>query len=297
MIRPFRVPENSHHMADVGLIGLGLLGSAIAERLVASGLSVAGYDLEAAKRVALQEAGGTTAESIAELVGGAPVILLSLPDSQIVERVTSGFPAAADGRLIIDTTTGAPEAAIATASRLHSLGARYLEATVVGSSRMLRERDVVVLLGGDPSDVMAAATVIEPWARQRFHVGPVGSAAKAKLVSNLVLGLHRAVLAEGLTLAQRCGLEGAAVLELLQSGLAYSRVMDTKGHKMIESDFAPEARLKQHHKDVRLILDLAARCGAQVPLSELHDRLLQRAEELGFADADNSAIIRAFQDP
>lgn len=284
-------------MSDIGLIGLGLLGSAIAERLLASGRNVAGYDLDPAKRALLQEAGGTAVASIAELVVGAPVILLSLPDSQIVERVTSAFPAAANGRLVIDTTTGDPDAAIQTAARLAALGARYLEATVVGSSRMLRERDVVVLLGGDPGDADAAMTSIEPWASQWFHVGPVGSAARAKLVANLVLGLHRAVLAEGLTLAQRCGLDGDAVLEMLRCGLAYSRVMDTKGRKMIESDFAPEARLKQHHKDVRLILELAGRCGAHVPLSELHDSLLQRAEELGFAESDNSAIIRAFQDP
>lgn len=283
-------------MSDIGLIGLGLLGSAIAERLLASGRSVAGYDLDPEKRTALEQAGGTAAASVAELVTAAPFILLSLPDSQIVARVTAEFPAEARGRLVIDTTTGDPDAAIATAGRLASLGARYIEATVIGSSRMLRERDVVVLLGGEPSDAAAAHEFIDPWARQRFHVGPVGSAAKAKLVANLVLGLHRAVLAEGLTLAQRCGLDGASVLEMLRSGLAYSRVMDTKGRKMIESDFAPEARLKQHHKDVRLIRDLADRCGAHVPLSELHDRLLQRAEELGFADADNSAIIRAFQD-
>jgi 3-hydroxyisobutyrate dehydrogenase-like beta-hydroxyacid dehydrogenase len=179
---------------------------------------------------------------------------------------------------------------------LAPLGARFLEATVIGSSRMLRERDVVVLLGGEPDDADAAVPFIEPWAREFFHVGPLGSAASAKLVANLVLGLHRAVLAEGLNLAERCGLDGPAMLEMLRSGLAYSRVMDTKGRKMLESDFTPEARLRQHHKDVRLILELATRCGAQVPLSELHDRLLQRAEELGFADADNSAIIRAFQE-
>jgi 3-hydroxyisobutyrate dehydrogenase-like beta-hydroxyacid dehydrogenase len=108
--------------------------------------------------------------------------------------------------------------------------------------------------------------------------------------------LNRAVLAEGLNLAQRAGLDPAAMLAVLRSGLAYSRVMDTKGRKMLESDFSPEARLRQHHKDVRLILELGAACGARVPLSELHDLLLSRAAELGFADADNSAIIRAFQE-
>lgn len=283
-------------MADVGLIGLGLLGSAIAERLLAAGRSIAGFDLDPARRAEFEQAGGVAATSAGDAFSGAPVVILSLPDSHIVERVTSGFPVATGDKLVIDTTTGDPESAAVTGARLAALGARYLEATVIGSSRMLRERDVVVLVGGDPQDAEAAAPFIDPWARQRFHVGPLGSAAAAKLVANLVLGLHRAVLAEGLNLADRCGLDAAAMLDVLRSGLAYSRVMDTKGRKMLESDFTPEARLRQHHKDVRLILDLAARCGARVPLSELHDRLLERAAELGFADADNSAIIRAFQE-
>jgi len=283
-------------MADVALIGLGLLGSAIAERLLAAGRSIIGFDLDRARRSELEQAGGVAAASAAEAFSGAPVVILSLPDSHIVERVTSGFPAATGDKLVIDTTTGDPESATATGARLAALGARYLEATVIGSSRMLRERDVVVLLGGDERNVQAAASFIDPWARQRFHVGPLGSAAAAKLVANLVLGLHRAVLAEGLNLAERSGLDPAAMLEVLRSGLAYSRVMDNKGRKMLESDFTPEARLRQHHKDVRLILDLASRCGARVPLSELHDQLLARASELGFAEADNSAIIRAFQE-
>jgi len=284
-------------MADIGLIGLGLLGSAIAERLLTSGQSVVGYDLEPARRAELQQAGGVAASSIADVVSVAPVVILSLPDSHSVQRVTSEFTSTAEGKLVIDTTTGDPESAIATGARLAALGARYLEATVVGSSRMLRERDVVVLLGGDTRDADAAVPVIDPWARDCFHLGPLGSAASAKLVANLVLGLHRAVLAEGLNLAERCGLDGPAMLEVLRSGLAYSRVMDTKGRKMLEADFVPEARLRQHHKDVRLILELANRCGAATPLSLLHDRLLDRAEELGFAEADNSAIIRAFQQP
>jgi 3-hydroxyisobutyrate dehydrogenase-like beta-hydroxyacid dehydrogenase len=284
-------------MADVGLIGLGLLGSAIAERLLKAGRAVIGFDLDPDRRAALQQSGGTIARSATDAYVAAPIVLLSLPDSDVVQRVTSDLPSTAEPRLVIDTTTGDPESAIATGARLAVLGARYLEATVIGSSRMLRERDVVVLLGGSSRDAEDAAPVIDPWARQRFHVGPLGSAASAKLVANLVLGLHRAVLAEGLNLAGRCGLDRSAMFEVLRSGLTYSRVMDTKGRKMLESDFTPEARLRQHHKDVRLILELAARCDARVPLSELHDQLLERAEELGLADADNSAIIRVFEEP
>jgi 3-hydroxyisobutyrate dehydrogenase-like beta-hydroxyacid dehydrogenase len=113
-------------------------------------------------------------------------------------------------------------------------------------------------------------------------------------VVNLVLGLNRAVLAEGLAFARMCGLDLPAVLDILRSGAAYSRVMDTKGRKMIEADFAPEAKLDQHLKDVRLILDAGRRVGAALPLSGLHEELLAGLVGRGLGECDNSCVIRAF---
>jgi 3-hydroxyisobutyrate dehydrogenase-like beta-hydroxyacid dehydrogenase len=116
-----------------------------------------------------------------------------------------------------------------------------------------------------------------------------------KLVTNLVLGLNRAALAEGLAFAQAVGVEPEAALEVLEGSLAYSRVMDAKGRKMVEGDFTPQARLSQHLKDVRLMLRAAAGAGLTLPLSEAHRRLLERAEELGWGDRDNSAVINAIR--
>ncbi len=115
-----------------------------------------------------------------------------------------------------------------------------------------------------------------------------------KLVTNLVLGLNRAVLAEGLAFAEAQGLDAEAVLAILQAGPAASRVMDIKGRRMIERDFAPEARLRQHAKDVGLILDTASDVGRGLPLSELHSDLLQDLLDRGIGDLDNSAIREAF---
>src|SRR5262249_50882321 len=116
-----------------------------------------------------------------------------------------------------------------------------------------------------------------------------------KLVVNLVLGLNRAVLAEGLSLAQACRIDPTRALEVLKATPAYSTVMDTKGTKMIARDFAPQARLAQHLKDVRLIRELARRHAASTPLSDVHEALLQFTVELGYGEADNSAVIEAFR--
>ena len=116
-----------------------------------------------------------------------------------------------------------------------------------------------------------------------------------KLVVNLVLGLNRAALAEGLAFARACGFNPADALKILAAGPAYSRAMDTKGRKMLEHDFTPQARLSQHLKDVRLILAAGASTGARLPLSEVHRRLLEQVERAGFGDADNSAILKAYE--
>jgi 3-hydroxyisobutyrate dehydrogenase-like beta-hydroxyacid dehydrogenase len=118
-----------------------------------------------------------------------------------------------------------------------------------------------------------------------------------KLIVNLVIGLNRAVLAEGLALARACGIEPAAALNVLQVTPAFSAVMETKGQKMIARDYAPQAKLAQHAKDVGLIFALASRHGQATPLSDIHAELLARAIELGWAEADNSAIIEAWGGP
>lgn len=115
-----------------------------------------------------------------------------------------------------------------------------------------------------------------------------------KLVLNLVLGLNRAVLAEGLSLAEAFGLESDATLDVLRSGPAYSTVMDTKGRKMIDGDFIPQARLRQHRKDVELIVKSAEQSNAALPFSVLHGELLDQLIAAGYGEEDNAAIIRAF---
>ena len=117
-----------------------------------------------------------------------------------------------------------------------------------------------------------------------------------KLVTNLVLGLNRAVLAEGLVFAKAAGLTMEEAFEVLINSPAYSRTMDAKGPKMVQGEFTPQARLSQHIKDVRLMLEEAARGGTSLPFSAVHLELLEQAEAAGLGELDNSAIIRVIGD-
>lgn len=278
----------------VGVVGLGLLGGAIAERLLQAGLAVVGFDLQAERRGEFAER-ARVVESAREVFATCPRVLLSLPTSEVVETVVNEVaPAMRPGQILIDTTTGSPAMSAALGLRLAEAGIQYLDATVSGSSAEARRGAVVVMAGGLRETFDACADLFATFATKSFHLGPWGSGARTKLVVNLVLGLNRAALAEGLAFAGRLGLDQAAILEVLQAGAAYSRVMDAKGEKMIRGDFSPQARLEQHLKDTRLILNAGEAAGAKMPLSTLHRELLEVLVVTGLGDLDNSAIIKAF---
>jgi 3-hydroxyisobutyrate dehydrogenase-like beta-hydroxyacid dehydrogenase len=238
--------------------------------------------------------GGTIAPSARAVFEAARLVVLSLPDSVAVAAVLAEAGDSLHGATVVDTTTGDPDASAATGERLAAAGAEYLDATLTGSSREAVAGQLVVTSGGRAEAFRACEGLFQLFARQWFHVGPWGSGARAKLAVNLVLGLNRAALAEGLGFARRCGLDPAAVLEVLRSGAAYSRVMDTKGPRMLSGDFDADARLAQHLKDVRLILSQGGRAGARLPLSTVHERLLAGLVRDGLGECDNSCVIRAF---
>jgi 3-hydroxyisobutyrate dehydrogenase-like beta-hydroxyacid dehydrogenase len=282
-------------VATVGLIGLGLLGSALAERLRSAGYTVVGYDVSPERCAEFTAAGGMLAASAGDVAEATTTLLLSLPDSQAVAAVIEGLGnRLPTGGTILDTTTGEPQETARLGETLSQRGVRYLDVTIVGSSVQVRAGNATALVGGTEAAYQQVSGVIATFARQAFHVGPCGAGARMKLVVNLVLGLNRAVLAEGLTLARALELDWPLTLEVLRSGAAYSAVMDIKGQKMIEGDFQPQARLSQHLKDVRLMLACAERTGIDLPLSTLHEQLLEHCEAAGLGGLDNSAILRAF---
>ncbi|MGD8238580.1 MAG: NAD(P)-dependent oxidoreductase, partial [Armatimonadota bacterium] len=279
----------------IGLIGIGLLGSALAERLLTASHSVLGHDIDASRCEALESMGGRAASDHAEVASSCDRIVLSLPTTAVVEDVLRRMDAELrPGQTILDTTTGEPQGSAAIGARLAERGIEYLDATVSGSSVQARGGEVIVMGGGRRDVFDACEDIFRCFARRWFHVGEWGSGAKMKLAVNLILGLNRAALAEGLCFAQAIGLEAETTLSIFTESAAYSQVMDTKGPKMVAGDFTTQGKLSQHLKDVRLILSEGDRVGATLPLSALHRELLEGLEAAGLGEADNSAIIRAF---
>jgi len=279
----------------VSCIGLGLLGSAMTSRLIEHGWQVSGFDISLERCDEFAMAGGRSTGSVGEAARHA-LVLLSLPTSEIVTSVVDEVEAELpDGAIVVDTTTGSPAQMEKLAAQLGKRNVSYLDATIGGSSHVARDGEAIVMCGGDQTAYDRCRPLFDDLARQTYYCGQAGAGARMKLVMNLVLGLNRAVLAEGLSFAQQLGIDGELALDVLKAGPAWSRAMDHKGHKMLASEFEPQARLAQHLKDVRLILELAGEAEAAVPFSELHETLLTELDEAGDGGLDNSAIIRAFR--
>ena len=282
------------HDLPIGLIGVGLLGLAIAKRLMDAGLDVVGFDIRNERLELLQQAGGRVAGSATEVFSSSRRTVLSLLDSEQVGDVLSNIEFSPD-TVLFDTTTGRPEDATEWARFLESQSGCYLDTTVVGSSEQLRHGQATILVGASKKQFTQHKLLLNAIAPRLFHTGPVGSAAKTKLVMNLCIGLHRAVLAEALTLAKAFDLPLQQTLDILQATPAASMAMETKGAKMLTGDFVPQAKLVQHFKDVRLILDEAKDRAVGLPLSDVHASLLAKLVDAGFGELDNSAIIKAFE--
>ena len=277
----------------IGLIGLGLMGTALTERLLERGYRVAVWNRTREKADPLLSRGAEWSDNP---LADCRRVIISLYTSDVVAQVLEQMQAGlSPGQIILDTTTGEPEQTAALGERMAARGVHYLDAPISGSSEQTRRGDAAVMVGGDLATFAACADLWPVLGSRVFHVGPCGSAAKMKLISNLVLGLNRAVLAEGLAFAEALGVSPAAALEVMAGSNADSRAMDVKGRKMVERDFTVQARLSQHLKDVHLMLDAAAGAGLSLPLTETHRRLMEQAEAAGLGERDNCAIIEVLR--
>jgi 3-hydroxyisobutyrate dehydrogenase-like beta-hydroxyacid dehydrogenase len=274
----------------VGLVGFGLMGEVYAGRLMAAGFSVTAFDVDPAKAARMAQI-GVRAASLADIAHDcAPIVLAVFSTDQVEDVVANALlPAAAD-KIVICTSTCDPDRISAlgerTAGRL-----RFLEVPVSGTSEQVRQGDGVGLIGGDESAATDAAPVLDALFPRRFHIGRHGDGGRAKLAINLILGLHRLALAEGLVFAGRLGLDPAAFLKVARASAAESQVMGTKGPKMVAGDFKPEGRVRQTLKDVHLMLDQAKKAGQRLPLLEINAEVLQACVDHGESELDNSIVI------
>jgi len=195
------------------------------------------------------------------------------------------------GRIVLCASTCDPDRIAVIGERAAARGLRFLETPVSGSSGQVARGEGVALIGGDANVLSAAEPILRALFAAYFHVGKIGDGGRAKLAVNLILGLNRLALAEGLVFAERVGLEPAAFLDVARRSAAYSQVMDVKGGKMVRGDFAPEGRVTQHLKDVHLMFEQAVRVQQELPLLAVHAEVLEACVRHGEGELDNSIVV------
>jgi 3-hydroxyisobutyrate dehydrogenase-like beta-hydroxyacid dehydrogenase len=283
----------------VGVVGLGLIGTAVTRRLIAAGIPVAGYDIDAAKLAAAGSIGARTTRSLTEIAQAADRFVIAVYDTQQVEDVIEGsaalLPSARDpsSPIYICVSTCDPDRIRLLGERVRARGAVLLECPISGTSEQVAKGDALGLVAGDEASIRDIEDILAAICKQRAFVGALGHGNKTKLAINLILGLNRAALAEGLVFAERLGLPLERFLDVARGSAAYSQIMDVKGAKMLTGDFAPHGKIAQSHKDFSLILAAARATGQDLPLASLYRSLMQDNIDHGEADLDNSAIIEA----
>lgn len=286
-------------MNPIGIVGLGLVGRAMASRLIAVGHRVFGFDIDPGACVAAAELGVSVLDDAAAVARSANIVLLSLMTSDDRRALCWGSQqfatALAPGTVVLDTTTAAPNDVVDDAARLSVQKVRLIDVCLSGSSAVIEAGQALALVGGSKS-AADYEWAITPFTKAQYYFDITGGGNRAKLIVNLVFGLNRLVLAEALALARNGGFDLATVLEVLRAGETYSTAMDTKGPQMIAGVYEPAvARLGQHAKDVHIIRDYARETGASTPLTDLHSQLIDALVVQGYRDLDNAAIFKVYE--
>ncbi len=278
----------------VGLIGLGLLGQALARRLLHAGYEVVGFDIDPAKNAALAKTGGCPAGCVGAVAQRCSFIVLAVFSTEQVEEVLDCelIPLASRAtRVVLCASTCDPDRVGLLGERMKARGLHLLETPVSGSSGQVSRGQGVGLIGGDSYVLSSAEPIVRAMFPTYFHVGAIGDGCRTKLAVNLILGLNRLALAEGLVFAERLGLDPGRFLEVARGSAAHSQVMDIKGVKMVRRDFVAEGRVTQHLKDVHLMRQQAARARQELPLLAVHAEVLEACVRHGEGELDNSIVI------
>jgi 2-hydroxy-3-oxopropionate reductase len=290
-------------MADqlprIAWIGLGIMGSPMAENLIRAGYHVTGYTLEAEKLERLRAAGGTPAASIAEAVKDADVIVTMVPASPQVEAVAYGedgiLAHARPGALLIDTSSITPQTSVDLAEAGADKGIRVLDAPVSGGEAGAIEGTLSIMVGGEQADFDEAGPLLGALGRTIVRCGPHGSGQTVKAANQLIVAVNIQACAEAVVFLEKSGVDLSAALDVLNGGLAGSTVLARKKDNFLHREFAPGFRIDLHHKDMGIVTDAARAVGAALPVGSVVAQLVAALRVQGDGGLDHSALLRGVE--
>ncbi len=286
-------------MKRIGIIGVGLLGSAVASRLLKAKFEVKGYDARPEQLKALQPQGLIAAGSVADTAAEADAVFTILPSLESVETAILGtgglLETAPRSTTLIQMSTISPELTRRLAKAALAKGLGFLDTPMSGTSAMVERGDCAIFVGGDQAQADACRPIFDAIAKKTHYVGDVGMASLAKLATNLLVGLNTAALAEALVLGMKGGLAPAALLDILKESAAASKMVDVRGPLMVSHRFDAQMKVDLFLKDFKLMLEEGQRLGVALPLTSVTQQLVTATAAAGWGEEDLAAILTTFE--
>ena len=281
----------------IGLVGVGLLGTAVAGRLLKAGHRVVGFDPAPDRVRALLTMGGEAATSARAVALASDAVCTLLPSLATVEAAVLGpdgvAAAGKPGQVVIQMSTISPALSVRLAAESRARGLDFLDCPVSGTSGVVARGEGMLFVGGERRVFERWRPLLEAVLPRAVYVGPAGQAMVLKLVANLLVALHSAAAAEALHLARQAGLDPAVALEVLTGSAAGSRMLEVRGPLMVRGEYPAQMKLDIFMKDLHLIQEAAAAAGAALPLTDTAERLFAAAAGTGHGDEDLAVVLTA----
>ncbi len=284
----------------VGMIGLGIMGSAMSANLLKAGLQVVGFDIMPDRVEALSALGGRGAASIADVASQCEVIMTSLPSITAFDEATQGpdgILAAGGGRTVIETST----LPIADKQRAHDVlreaGTVLLDCPLSGTGAQAASGDLVVFGSGDEAAYEACIPVFKGFSRSQYYLGKFGNGSAMKFVANLLVAIHNVAAAEALVLGQKAGLDAETMLEVLTDSAGNSRMLEIRGPLMTKGDYdEPTMKVDVWQKDMTVITDFARALGCPAPLFSASAPIYSAALGQGRGKQDTAVVCAVLEE-
>lgn len=287
-------------MLRVGLVGIGIMGTAYGTNLLAAGHEVTGFDVDEARREALRTAGGTPLASVAEVAAGSDVVLIALPNTAALITAIEGEGGLADGAhpglIGVEMSTFPLAAKEQARAALATAGVTLLDAPVSGTGLQAASAEIVIYASGDQGALDKVRPIFEVLGQGTFDLGVFGNGSRMKYVANLLVSVHNLATAEAFVLGMKGGLAPDQILEVISAGVGSSRIFEIRGPMMVRDDYTPSAKMKMFIKDVSVIGDFGREIGAPTPLLDASLPFYEEAVEQGLGDLDAAALCRLLED-
>jgi len=283
----------------IGIVGLGIMGGAIAKNLAAAGWHVVGFDPDAARCAEAKAAGAKIAASAAAVAAKAEHILTSLPKPEALIKTADEIAAAKlPPRTIAELSTFSLDDKAEAEKRLRAAGHTLLDCPLSGTGSQARTKDLVVYASGDSAAIKAMMPAFADFSRQAHDLGAFGNGMKMKFVANLLVAINNVASAEAMVLGMKAGLDPAQIFKLIQAGAANSRVFELRAPMMVEDRYDGDnltMRVSTWQKDMKVIGEYAASVGCPTPLFSASEPIYRAALSMGHADEDTGSVCSVLE--